>query len=133
MNWNKKPRLAEVLGVEVGEKFDVDGRIFSPYMVTDKGFVIDREGEIDYEVVTYLLNDLSRLVRRPRWTEQEVEDAKVIARLIPTVTAIRRLVTNSLSIVDPFDDVIVEIYSERFPSIPAGKGAYINDIIGGNE
>ena len=130
MSENKKPRLAEVLGVEVGEKFDIDGRTFSPYMVTDKGFVIDREGEIDYEVVTYLLNDLSRLIRRPRWTEQEVEIAKAIKLLAPAMDYIERITENQSELYNKLDFGAAYLRIPCIPSMKVGERVALDDIIG---
>ena len=135
MSENKKPRLAEILGVEVGEKFDIEGRTFSPYMVTDKGFVIDREGEIDYEVVTFLLNDLSRLIRRPRWTEQDKEDARKIKAIFPDDYSLEvgRLDDGRLKLFIIQGLSFVLINDELLPSLKPGESATLNEIIGGRE
>lgn len=130
MSENKKPRLAEILGVEVGEKFDIEGRTFSPYMVTDKGFVIDSEREIDYEVVTYLLNDLSRLIRCPRWTEQDKEDAKALKRLIPNASHVwRHNTSSSLRLYDAYGNYILTL-NDCFATLPLRESATLDEIIG---
>lgn len=40
MSENKKPRLAEVLGIEVEEKFNIRGHYYNPYFVDNEGVLI---------------------------------------------------------------------------------------------
>lgn len=137
MSESKKPRLAEALGVEVGEKLLIDGRNRNPYSVTDEGFIVDRDGGVCYEVVTYLFNHPNRLIREPRWTEQEVEDAKTFRRMWPDgeikfdrwldgrccLTQIRGSLNGCLGLGEV----------DLFPSVKPGQTVKLDDIIGGNE
>lgn len=137
MSENKKPRLAEALGVEVGEKFVIDGRNRNPYSVDEEGFIVDRDGGVCYEVVTYLFNHPNRLIREPRWTEQEVEDAKNIIRMfgedryayvIKTMDGLPYLSDN----LETLAMYTINLEPEIFPSLKCGETVRITDIIGGN-
>lgn len=138
MSENKKPRLAEVLGVEVGEKLLIDGRNRNPYSVTDEGLIVDCDGGVCYEVVTYLFNHPNRLIREPRWTEQEIKDAKNIIRMfgedrypyvIKTMDGLPYLSDNLWT----FAMYTINLEPEIFPSLKCGETVKITDIIGGNE
>lgn len=132
MSENKKPRLAEVLGVEVGEKLLIDGRNRNPYSVTDEGFIVDRDGDVCYEVVTYLFNHPNRLIREPRWTEQEVKDAKAIQRILPEARDIERI-TETLTVVRDEDGFcLLTLQKDMFPNVTDGPAVKLADIIGGN-
>lgn len=65
-----KPRVAQVLGVEVGEVFTAD----TPYGQF-KRCVVDEEGQIlntGINVLCYIINHPDSIIRKPHWTEQEV-------------------------------------------------------------
>lgn len=138
MGENKKPRLAEALGVEAGEKLLIDGRNRNPYSVTDEGLIVDCDGGVCYEVVTYLFNHPNRLIREPRWTEQEIKDAKNIIRMvgedrypyvIKTMDGLPYLSDNLWT----FAMYTINLEPEIFPSLKCGETVKITDIIGGNE
>ena len=148
MSENKKPRLAEVLGVEVGEKFRIadypvdygdvavfaDGKVRRvrpnlPYAHADK---------IGANALYHIINHPEYIKRCPRWTEQEVEDAKNIIRMfgddrypyvIKTMDGLPYL----------YDDLeslamyTINLEPEIFPSLKCGETVKITDIIGGNE
>ena len=68
-----KPRICEVLGVEVGEVFTAD----TPYGQFKRCFV-DEEGQIlntGTNVLCYIINHPDRIIRKPRFIQQEVERA----------------------------------------------------------
>lgn len=132
MSENKKPRLAEVLGVEVGEKLLIDGRSRNPYLVTDEGLIVDRDGGVCYEVVTYLFNHPNRLIRESRWTKQEVKDAKAIRRILPEARDIERI-TETLTVVRDEDGFcLLTLQKDMFPNVKDGPAVKLADIIGGN-
>lgn len=132
MSEEKKPRLAEALGVEVGEKLLIDGRNRNPYSVTDEGLIVDCDGGVCYEVVTYLFNHPNRLIREPRWTEQEVKDAKAIQRILPEARDIDR-VTETMTVVRDEDGFcLLTLQKDMFPNVKEGPAVKLTDIIGGN-
>lgn len=122
-----KPRICEVLGVEVGEVFTAD----TPYGQF-KRCVVDEEGQIlntRINVLCYIINHPDRIIRKPRWTEQEVEDAKAIKRVLKA-TGIRR---NRYDNIYATGELIVDtlLDSEAFPSLQPDTAVTIDEIIGG--
>ena len=89
-----KPRIAQVLGVEVGEEFTYD---FGANQVNRGAFKIGADGKRYYKTgdlwnpcyneddLAVIINHPDRIIRKPRWTEQEVERAKAIKVLYPVV------------------------------------------------
>ncbi len=121
-----KPRICDVLGVEPQEKFDA-----GPY----KDAYIDLSGIIrtnvhtlmDADRVCELINHPDRIIRKPRFTQQEVERAKAIKVLFPCAIAVVKA---------PFVSVAVSgaslmLSTEYFPSIQPGQSYTLDEIIGG--
>lgn len=145
MSENKKPRLAEILNVEVGEKFKIKGYF-------DGGFPF---GEI---VVFQLLEDGTytttpamcpgsaaallqsidqpeRIIHIPRWTEQEVEDAKNIIRLLGAnnYCCVTREISGEVYLLKHQAHFDMSLPEYIFPSLKCCKTVMLTDIIGGNE
>ena len=83
-----KPRICEVLGVEVDEEFDYkceekrdNG---GPWKITKDGKRMYRDSAgswnwcFNEDMLLELINHPDRIIRKPRWTQQEVELAKVL-------------------------------------------------------
>lgn len=142
MSENKKPRLAEILNVEVGEKFKIKGYF-------DGGFPF---GEI---VVFQLLEDGTytttpamcqgsaaallqsidqpeRIIHIPRWTEREVEIAKAIKLLAPAMDYIERIAENRSELYSKLDFGAAYLQIPCIPSMKVGERIALDDIIGGN-
>lgn len=136
MSENKKPRLAEVLGVEVGEKFDMYNDECNPYFVDEDGYLHDCDNDKLYLVPCEIINNLDLIKRRPRWTEQEVEDAKALKRLLSKddIVCVSRSTDGAAVYV-----IRLELYCDEeldkdtFPSLRSGETVALSDIIGGNE
>lgn len=74
------------------------------------------------------------LTDRPRFTEQEVESAKIISVLFPEATHIERLRGSKvLVITGAKDGWITDIESSLFPEIKSGQSYTLDEIIGGAE
>ena len=76
-----------------------------------------------------IINGELKIIRKPRWTEQEVEMAKAIKVLFPCAIAITKA---------PFGSVFVSgasltLSTEYFPSIQPGQSVTLDEIIGGAE
>ena len=72
------------------------------------------------------------LTDRPRFTEQEVESAKIISVLFPEATHIERLRGSKvLGITGAKDGWIADIESSLFPEIKSGQSVTLDEIIGG--
>lgn len=128
-----KPRICEVLGVEVGERFDVKSEIVSLYTdayISEDGIARTKTiTPIDSMRLCEIINGELKIIRKPRWTEQEVEMAKAIKVLFPCAIAITKA---------PFGSVFVSgasltLSTEYFPSIQPGQSVTLDEIIGGAE
>lgn len=131
-NWVKrkeanmdKPRICEVLGVEVGEHFKIKG-YKGEYHINGCG-VLKWGGQTSDDAIYEAINHPDRIIRKPRWTQQEVERAKAIKVLFPCAIAITKA---------PFGSVFVSgasltLSTEYFPSIQPGQSVTLDEIIGG--
>lgn len=123
-----KPRICEVLGVEKGERFDA-----GPY----KDAYIDSFGTIrtnmgtlmDADRVCELINHPDRIIRKPRWTEQEVERAKAIKVLYPEAESLDECDPQVKVLNTKF--VIATLDTALFPSLRLGESVTLDEIIGG--
>ena len=122
-----KPRICEVLGVEVGEWFTYPGMSTS-FQVTENGFLKCADGDLKMCVPT-LINHPDRIIRKPRFTEQEMEDAKTLKRIFGKNGVLKR-----------YDEAITKPYStltfnqlyinqDLFPSIREGQSYTLDEII----
>lgn len=125
-----KPRICEVLGVEVGEWFNYPGMSTS-FQVTENGFLKCADGDLKMCVPT-LINHPDRIIRKPRWTEREVEMAKAIKLIYPT--AYRLEETNPLIRVwDKEGLLLAHVDTNLFLSLQPGQSYILDKIIGGAE
>lgn len=129
-----KPRICEVLGVVPGEEFFIRG--FYPGHVTfrimDDGTFSTRPSNVSGSSLELLrtLDHPDRIIRKTRFTEQEVERAKAVKVLWPNVTSI------ALEGIVPAPSPGEFFYyasSDMFPSIRPGEAVTINEIIGGTK
>ena len=70
------------------------------------------------------------LLGKPRFTEQEVEDAKYIKRILKVDLVSRNQYGNGLVAKRDDDSVSVVVNSEMFPSIRPGQSYSLDEIIG---
>ena len=135
-----KPRIAQVLGVEVGEEFTYD---FGANQVNRGAFKIGADGKRYYKTgdlwnpcyneddLAVIINHPDRIIRKPRWTEQEVEEAKAVKILFPRATHLRRIRPNESVSALSNECFVVNINSELFPSLRPGESVTLDEIIGG--
>ena len=118
MSENKKPRIAEILGVEVGERFSVEGqRGGNPLYVDGDGWVrYVSDGTISTSAVTIAINHPERIIRKTRWTEQEIKKAGEVEYRVCAGCV-----------------VFGVIYNGYFPTIKCGENYTLDEIIGGAE
>ena len=132
-----KPRIAQVLGVEVGEEFTYD---FGANQVNRGAFKIGADGKRYYKTgdlwnpcyneddLAVIINHPDRIIRKPRWTQQEVERAKAIRLLYPEA--------DSLNECDPYIKVfnnkfvIATLDTALFPSLCPGESVKLDEICG---
>lgn len=139
MSENKKPRIAEILGVEVGERFSLMG--FQPQYVE---FWIKSDGTFETKPPrtpnssVALLRAIEqpcfviRKPRRPRWTEQDKADAKALKRLIACASYIRRDGSFNPKLYDEYGQ-FVSVLKDCFAALPSETIVTLNEIIGGTE
>ena len=135
-----KPRICEVLGVEPEEKFKIRGNMLGRFRINKYGtFQIeisnDCWGTSTLECLNILINHPENIIRKPRWTEQEVERAKAIKVLLPEINAIKYdgAWTQCLEIVDGTYFQREVITRHLFPSVEKGHVYTLDEIIGGAE
>lgn len=127
-----KPRICEVLGVEVGEHFKVNG-YKGEYHVNEDG-VLKWGGQTSDDAIYECINHPDRIIRKPRFTQQEVESAKIISVLFPEATHIERLRgSNALIIIGADNGWIANIENSLFQEIKSGQSVTLDEIIGGAE
>ena len=138
-----KPRICEVLGVEVDEEWTVSGNDIAIYRVS--GGVALEYAMPKYNGSGYgqwlpagmpclvdFINHPDRIIRKPRFTQQEVESAKIISVVFPEATHIERLRGSKvLGITGAEDGWIADIESSLFPEIKSGQSVTLDEIIGG--
>lgn len=143
MSEEKKPRLAEVLGVEVGEKFRIaDYPVdYGDVAVCTDGKVrrvrsnppLEHGDKIGANALYHIINHPENIKRCPRWTEQEVEIAKAIKLLAPAMDCIERISENRSELYSKLDFGAAYLPIPCIPSMKPGERIALNDIIGGRE
>lgn len=136
-----KPRICEVLGVEPEERF---------YYKCEKSqenkylWKITKEGERMFKEDTDIwrlssnektlmdfINHPDRIIRKPRWTEQEVERAKAIKMLYPEAVSLNECDPQIKVLNTKF--VIATLDTALFPSLHPNEIITLDEIIGGTE
>ena len=78
-----------------------------------------------------IINHPDRIIRKPRWTEQEVEDAKCTKRILE-VDVVRRNEYGGGLVASRSDvGVSIVVNRELFPSLRPGETVTLDEIIGG--
>ena len=121
-----KPRICEVLGVEVGEWWEYGGL---EYSVTGKGIIIDHNNTVHFTGLTGAINHPDRIIRKPRFTEQEVERAKNLLGVVgpAELRKVADMVTMKV------DGKIIYLRKDAFPSLKNEMAVTLDEIIGGAE
>lgn len=140
-----RPRICEVLGVEVGETFSIDGypTDYGMVQVCEDGkirrvissveFPFAQDGEVGHKIgsnaLYYLLNHPDRIIRKPRWTEQEVEIVKNLLEVVGPAE-LRKVADMATMKVD---GKIIYLRKDAFPSLKNEMVVTLYEIIGGAE
>ena len=139
MSENKKPRIAEILGVEVGERFSLMG--FQPYYVefwikSDGTFETNPPRTPNSSVALLRAIEQPCFVIRKPWTKNEIRMAKAIKAIWPEAEDIRARNGTTSAIeyrVCAGRVVLGVIYAGYFPTMQCGENYSIDEIIGGAE
>ncbi len=130
-----KPRICEVLGVEPEEAFEIRGNTVGRFRINKYGaFQIEISnncwGASTVECLNNLINHPENIIRKPRWTEQEVEDAETVLRVFGRNGTIKR---HSKAMTAPYSNLTFDhmyINEDLFPSIKPGEAITIKEICG---
>ena len=134
-----KPRICEVLGVEVGERFEL-GNTGIILLVNDDGLLHiglshgnHKETDMNVNYLVKAINDPDRIIRKPSFTEQEVEDARALKRIlmVEVPTAIERDNDGQIYLRSMENLFGVGLNKDLFQSIKAGSSVPLDEIIGG--
>ena len=129
-----KPRICEVLGVEPEERFSIGQYEYWVDQNGDMWCEAGAEGKLACGgVLCAAINHPDRIIRKPRFTEQEVEDAKYIKRILKVDSVRRNIYGNGLVAMKSDNSGSVVINSEMLPSIQPGQLYTLDEIIGGAE
>ena len=126
-----KPRICEVLGVEVEERFSV-GQY--EYWFDQCGNMWCKAGTEEKMacggVLCNIINHPDRIIRKPCFTQQEVERAKAIKVLWPDAKGIRKM-----EMMGPVHIVGTAVWvgHDNFPSLEPERIIKLDKIIGGAE
>lgn len=135
-----RPKICEVLGVEVDEEFGYD---FGENQVNRGWFKIGADGQRYYKTGDFwnlcyneedliaIINNPDRIIRKPRWTEQEVEDAKYTKRILGVDVVSRNEYGGGLVASRSDGSVSIVITRELFSSLLPGETVALDEIIGG--
>lgn len=129
-----KPRICEVLGVEVGQRFKIKG--------AQLGFYVDAEGMVRREEddictglpeICFMINKPDEIEKNKIWTDQEVQDALAVKKILNVDIVHRSEFGGGLSASKSDGSVSIMINQDLFPSLLPGCTAELSDIIGGAE
>ena len=131
-----KPRICEVLLVEPEERFSIGQYEYWVDQNGDMWCEAGAEGKMACGgVLCAAINHPDRIIRKPCFTQQEVEDAKAIKRLLTEYTGVKRIEhkwgTNLLLTSEESEEFAIE--PKLFPSIKSGQSYTLDEIIGGAE
>lgn len=129
-----KPRICEVLGVELEEKFNAGP--YNDAYVDLLGIIRTNIGSaMDAYRVCELINHPDRIIRKPRWTEQEVEDAKTFCRMWPGgEIEFKRYADGRCAMIHiqgSLHGCLDLGQVDLFPSLRPGETVKLDEIIGG--
>lgn len=134
-----KPRICEVLGVEVGERFEL-GNTGIVLLVNDDGLVHialshgdHKETDMNVNYLVKAINDPDRIIRKPRFTEQEVERAKAIKVLYPEICYIKNDDGWLRGLTKGKESIFLDRVLSWFPSVHPNQSYTLDEIIGGAE
>ena len=131
-----KPRICEVLGVEVGERFEL-GNTGIILLVNDDGLLHiglshgnHKETDMNVNYLVKAINDPDRIIRKPRFTQQEAERAKAIRVIYPTAYRLEEA-DPLIRVWDKEGKLLSCVDTALFFSLRPGKSYTFDDIIGG--
>ena len=127
-----KPRICEVLGVDVDEVFTIETPVRKSTYCR-----IDEKGKIYntcVETLCYAINHPDCIIHKPRWTEQDKEDALMVKRVFGEhQIGVRRDYLGQLFTIAEKGCPTTAINRDMFPSVKTEQSVKLDEIIGGAE
>lgn len=125
-----KPRICEVLRVEPYEKFAIGD---FTYLIDSNGYMwLEKETGERIEcggILCTAINHPVRIIRKPRFTQQDIEDAKMIGAVFGKNGTIKRY---DKATTEPYSTLVfnnIYINEAMFPSIKEGQEYSLDEII----
>ena len=129
-----KPRICEVLGVEPEERFSIGQYEYWIDQNGDMWCEAGAEGKMACGgVLCAAINHPDRIIRKPRFTEQEVERAKAIKVLYPEICYIKNDDGWLRGLTKGKESIFLDRVLSWFPSVHPGQCYTLDEIIGGAE
>ena len=127
-----KPRICEILGVEPGESFYIRGLEGIEFWIMDDGTFSTRPSNVPGSTKALLLtlDHPERIIRKPRFTQQEVERAKAIRVIYPTAYRLEEA-DPLIRVWDKEGKLLSHVDTALFPSHQSGQSYTLDEIIGG--
>ena len=127
-----KSRLAEILGVEEDQEWTFE---YGKYRIHDGMREFDVRGEWKLGnseiVLANIIKHPEKIKRLPRWTEQDVEDAKAIKRVFKNAYEAERSADHRAVFIRSTQNWIDSVDEYLLPSLKPGEKATLDEIIGG--
>lgn len=131
-----KPRICEVLGVEVGERFEL-GNTGIILLVNDDGLLhiglshgSHKETDMNVNYLVKAINDPNRIIRKPRFTQQEVDRAEAIRLIYPTAYRLEEA-DPLICVWDKEGKLLAHVDVNLFLSFQSNQTYTLDEIIGG--
>ena len=134
-----RPRICEVLGVEVGEKFRPK-HLYNGFLSIKENGSVEFDGDPSVKDISNLIlwlvyhpEDIVRIDDdKPRFTEQEVERAKAIKLIYPTAYRLEEA-DPLIRVWDKEGKLLSHVDTALFSSLRPGQCYNLDEIIGGAE
>lgn len=134
-----KPRICEVLGVEVGERFRPK-HLYNGFLSIKENGAVEFDGDPSVKDISNLIlwlvchpEDIVRIDgEKPRFTEQEVERAKAIRVIYPTAYRLEEA-DPLIRVWDKEGKLLAHVDVNLFLSLNPEQSYTLDEIIGGAE
>lgn len=130
-----KPRICEILGVEPGESFYIRGLEGIEFWIMDDGTFSTRPSNAPGSTKALLLtlDRPERIIRKPRFTEQEVERAKAVKVLYPEILYLQADDRYLRGLNKEKESIFLDCVVSWSPSLRSDETVTLDEIIGGAE
>lgn len=127
-----KPRICEILGIEPGESFYIQGFDGVLFWIMDDGTFTTQPNNAPGSASALLrtLDHPDRIIRKPRFTEQEVERAKAIRVIYPTAYRLEEA-DPLIRVWDKEGKLLAHVDVNLFLSLKPEQSYTLDEIIGG--